>query len=256
MNRVYYTLQLFLLSSPPVEKPSVELQVARFLARLVVGIATVMAALTFFWRRAQLFRVRWFARKHSVIVGLGSAGSQLARALDDRGRSVVVIEKDPLNAEVAGLVERRIPVLHGDATDPVVLKQAGLKRAAHLVATCGDDSTNVNVVFAAQEGPAEGRPTPLEALAHIDDPEVRAALQARAVELWACSTVLLECFNVFEDAAAEMLREHPFQDHVAKGSRRSSWSLASASSAKPSPSWRPSGGTRIDPRGPTPWGSR
>jgi voltage-gated potassium channel Kch len=229
-NQVYGALQLFFLDSPTVEDPTVELTVARFVAPVVAGVATVRAVAALFWGRAQLLYARYFVRNHSVVAGLGNIGSHLVGALEREGRSVVVVERDVATPEISGLRARGIPVVVGDATDYMMLERAGLPRATHLVAACGDDGTNVNVVFAAQTSAvprrsklletlahivrAPRRSKPLEALAHIDDPELRGLLQARAIELWSRSTVLLECFNVFDDAAARMLEEHPFEARV------------------------------------------
>ena len=216
-DAAYGTLQLFILENS-VSDPDTELNIARFLAPLVAGIATIKVILVFFRERAQVFHARFLARGHSVVVGLGSKGSHLVLALDRDDRSVVVIEEDPARPEITGCRERGIPVIVGDATDHVVLRKAGLAQAAHLVATCGDDGTNVNVVFAAQRNATHGRKKPLEALAHIDDPDLRGVLQARAIELWSRSTVLIECFNVFEDAAPMVLEESPFEAAIAEHS--------------------------------------
>jgi TrkA-N domain len=213
-NCAYGALQHFLLAGPTVRDPSFGLNVARFLAPLILGVATLRLVAALLWGRWQLFHVRHFARGHCVIVGLGSVGSQLVRALDRDGKKVVVIEKDLANPEITSCRERLIPVIVGDASDHVILDKAGISEADHLIAACGDDGTNVNVVFAAG---AATRTTPLEALARIDDPDLRSVLQARAIELWGRSNVLLECFDVFDDAATMMLEAHRPDDMLAPG---------------------------------------
>jgi voltage-gated potassium channel Kch len=213
-ERFYGTLQLFLLQSDTAGDVDTKLDIARFGAPLIAGIATITVLLRIFRERVQLFRARFLARGHSVVVGLGDKGSHLVTALRRDDRRVVAIEWDATRPEITGCRERGIPVIVGDATDPVVLRRAGLAHAAHLVTTCGDDGTNVNVVFAAQRHTSRRRRRPLEALAHIDDPDLRGVLQARAIELWSRSTVLLECFNVFEDAAPMLLEQSPFEDVI------------------------------------------
>jgi homoserine dehydrogenase len=216
-NRVYATLRLFLFESPTVQDPNTQLVIARFLAPLVAGVATVRAILALFRERSQLFYIRYWARKRCVVVGLGSIGSQLVRALDRHGKALVVIEQDVTNPHIASCRERRIPVVTGDASDHLVLKKAGMSRAAYLIAACGDDGTNVDVIFAAQAVARKRTKAPLEALAHISDPDLRSELQARAIELWWGSKILLECFNVLDDAARVLLEVGRFDAAMADG---------------------------------------
>ena len=213
-NRVYATLQLFLLDSPSVDDPTRELDIARFLAPVVAGVATIGAVLALFKERAQSLHARFFARNHIVVVGAGVKGFHLVQALDANGSAVVVVEVDGANPAIVGCRERGVAVVIGDGTDDLVLRRAGVSRASHLVVVCGDDDTNVNVLSAAQRSMAAGSRRPLEVLVHIDDPDLRQVVQARAIELWSRSTVLLESFNIFEDVAAEMLEEQPFEGRI------------------------------------------
>jgi CPA2 family monovalent cation:H+ antiporter-2 len=75
---------------------------------------------------------------HAVICGYGRVARELAQALDARGIRYAVIEYNP---EIArGLRDRGVPVIYGDAANPVVLEHAHLK-GARLLAILMPDTT-------------------------------------------------------------------------------------------------------------------
>ncbi len=85
-----------------------------------------------------------------IVVGAGGIGSALVEiAVRDR-HNVVVIEKDPRKADA---MSRRhdILVINDDAASVDVLREAGAERADAIVATTGDDATNLMIVALAQK---------------------------------------------------------------------------------------------------------
>lgn len=69
-------------------------------------------------------------RRHAVICGFGRVGRELADALEKRGMQYLVIDYNP---EVAKETRGRgVPVVYGDAGNPVVLDHAELSRAVVL----------------------------------------------------------------------------------------------------------------------------
>ncbi len=85
-----------------------------------------------------------------IVVGAGGIGSALVEiAVRDR-HNVVVIERDPKKAD---LLSRRydILVINADAASQDVLEDAGADRADAIVATTGDDATNLMIVALAQK---------------------------------------------------------------------------------------------------------
>ncbi len=102
-----------------------------------------------------------------IICGLGQTGGRLAAALVDHV-PVVVIESNPSARQIAGARLRGISVLGGDASDPALLRQAGIERARTLVVTCGTEAVNVDVAAAASRAltsPPRGRT--LRVFAHL-----------------------------------------------------------------------------------------
>lgn len=84
-----------------------------------------------------------------IIVGGGKVGSYLTRELMRAGHEVVMVEKQERKATLLEqLLEERVALV-GDGCDPLVLEQAGLKRADVVVADTGDDEDNLVVCLIA-----------------------------------------------------------------------------------------------------------
>lgn len=80
-----------------------------------------------------------------LIVGGGKVGTYLTRALLAQRHEVVVVEKEQRKAGMLEqLLEEKVTVI-GDGCDPLVLEQAGVKRADVVVADTGDDEDNLVV---------------------------------------------------------------------------------------------------------------
>jgi trk system potassium uptake protein TrkA len=86
-----------------------------------------------------------------IVVGGGKVGTYLARALLAQDHEIIVIEKQPKKAQLmANLMETDVTMV-GDGCDPLVLDQAGLKRADVVVADTGDDEDNLVVCLIAKK---------------------------------------------------------------------------------------------------------
>jgi trk system potassium uptake protein TrkA len=82
-----------------------------------------------------------------VIVGAGDTGMNLARKLGDRpGVDIALIDADEERCKLASN-ELEALVLHGDATDPEILKQARLDHADVLAVLTGSDPLNTVVAM-------------------------------------------------------------------------------------------------------------
>jgi voltage-gated potassium channel len=82
---------------------------------------------------------------HYIICGYGRVGGQVIASLQQRKKHCVVIEQDSWD----GTEGDDLLFVHGDASDDDVLKQAGIDRAAGLVAATGDDPTNLYITVSA-----------------------------------------------------------------------------------------------------------
>lgn len=84
------------------------------------------------------------------IAGGGRTGAQLATQLLDQNHQVRLVEH---RRELLTLLHHEIPtevIYEGVATDPNVLKQAGLDKANVLVACTNDDATNLVLCYLAR----------------------------------------------------------------------------------------------------------
>ena len=210
LDSLYRATTLFAFGGvvePPVPPA---LQVARILAPILTGYAAVGALVLLSREQAQILGIRLFARAHVIVAGLGPGGSSLVLALSDRGVRVVVIESNPANTRMAGARERGIGVLVGDATDRALLRKAGIRRARHLVALCGSDGTNVDVVAAAVASSPAARRSVLTVFAQLLDLDLWRSLAEDASTFSTHPAGLrVEYFNVHAIGAQLLLEGHP-----------------------------------------------
>ena len=86
---------------------------------------------------------------HFILCGYGRVGRQVATEFDRDGVLFVVVEQDPTVIEEC-LAEGRL-ALFGEASNDVVLEEAGILRAKGLVATVDSDADNVFVTLSARK---------------------------------------------------------------------------------------------------------
>jgi voltage-gated potassium channel len=100
---------------------------------------------------------------HTIVCGYGRTGFYIVRDLREMKKPLVVIESDP--ERVALLQEEGIYHVQGDAGDEGVLEEAGLGRAASLVATLANDADNLFVTLSARS-----INNGLQIIARVEDP--------------------------------------------------------------------------------------
>jgi voltage-gated potassium channel len=127
----------------------------------LLGIGTLfygLATVTEFFVSGQLSGVRDQRRiqrmidsysEHHIICGFGRVGRQIARDLAMLGAHHVVIDTNPMNREYAR--SEGIPYLEGNAADDDVLLEAGIERAAAVIACVDNDAENIFVTLSARE---------------------------------------------------------------------------------------------------------
>ncbi|NIL99753.1 MAG: hypothetical protein GTN89_02080, partial [Acidobacteria bacterium] len=85
----------------------------------------------------------------AILVGAGTLGCELLKRIGDRW-VVTVVDRDPACLVAAQRV-RSVPVVEGDGSSRIVLKRAGLERAAAMIAATNDDDVNLEAVRLAAE---------------------------------------------------------------------------------------------------------
>jgi hypothetical protein len=144
----YRAIQLFSLNSGVVSEPPTPMliEIARWLGTAtllgVVG-ATASAVYRIFKTSIRIGRMRG----HTIVCGAGQRGSQIVKNLlkSDASRGVVVVEIDESNQNLGELRDLGAEVILGNALDSTVMKQAGIERAAKLVAVTHKDETNLGI---------------------------------------------------------------------------------------------------------------
>lgn len=207
LDTAYLTGQLFTLESGAVSGPLPwKLEVARFLAPVAAAVALIQALVSSFSFHLSRIWLRIRGR-HVIVAGLGEKGAIVVRELLRRGRRVVVIESDPLNASLGECRQLGALVITGRADDPLVLQRACVASATELIATSGSDSVNLEAATLAKRlcaKRASVRP-PLRCIVHVSDPTLQEALK-RHSPFANESSVTLEVVNVLQTGARVMIQ--------------------------------------------------
>lgn len=77
-----------------------------------------------------------------VIIGAGNAGKNLAERLSNEQHDIVIVDRDP---EKLAAVQSQVDIqtVEGEGTDPLILEQAGIRKADLLVAVTNRDEVNI-----------------------------------------------------------------------------------------------------------------
>ena len=204
----YLTLQLATIESGAISGPiSWELEVARFLTPLVAAYTAVLAVAAIFRKQLDLLRMR-ILRGHTIICGLGEKGWLLASELRQSGEDVVVIEMDPTNPRIDLCREMGIIVLERDAREPENLKVASINKANHLVAVCGDESTNAEIAVTARKLTTGRKHSVLNCAIHITNPNLCDLLRELEFGFESFPNFRLEIFNIIEQGTRYLVSKH------------------------------------------------
>jgi hypothetical protein len=176
---LYTSLKLIVGWYPmfPVAEPPI-LNFARFFAFFLMFATLIVALETIFYEST---RRRWCAYRggHTIICGMGAIGRQfITRYLDSAEYRFIVIESDPQHPGIAALRKDGVHVLTGDATSPLVLEKAGVKRAKNLIAVTGSDTRNA-IIAGVCERLRAGDPQEFICSVHIVNPLLCNLLQAK-----------------------------------------------------------------------------
>jgi len=91
--------------------------------------------------------------EHAILCGYGRVGRVVYEAIRQQAIGVVVIEQDA--GAVASLREQGVAVLHGSASNPVILERAGISRARILIAAIPDPLSIRRMVEMARDANPE-----------------------------------------------------------------------------------------------------
>lgn len=86
---------------------------------------------------------------HYIVCGCGRVGRQVARDLHEQQAEVVVIDPNPIHRQEAADIG--VGYIEGQAADDHILIQAGIARAAAVIACVDSDAENVYITLSARE---------------------------------------------------------------------------------------------------------
>ena len=200
-DRLYYTLQLFILSPTPLGPPPYGpmLSIAMYLAPLTTVLAVLQAV-------SAVFRVRFAAwvllrkRGHSVVVGAGPAAFVLARRLAETRPTVLVGSR--IGSDVAS--RDAVRIVDGDPTDEATLRAAGVRGAARVFALDNSGAVNASVALLVRSLNQAG----VAVYARADEGDLVAALRARRLGVDGHNGYRLDFFSIEDVAAVALLDLH------------------------------------------------
>ncbi len=142
--------------------PEAILSIAALVGLVTIAVSSYMAIgadhLYGFAKRIGLFRLFPAAKEeqadgesqhlsdHYIVVGINSLGREIANLLIARGSRVLAVDTDP--HKLAGL---NCNTMHGDAGDPAMLEEAGLKHARMLITALQIEETNDLLAYRCRE---------------------------------------------------------------------------------------------------------
>ncbi|WP_433047362.1 RyR domain-containing protein [Dactylosporangium sp. CS-033363] len=217
-DTTYYTLQLFVLGSDPLQPPvdqaiPWQLQAARFLAPLFTVATVVETTRVLLAGEIRRLRSR-LARRHAVICGDTPFAKALAAQLFATGERVVVVRSAPIRP--FELRHRRLLGVSGDARSPEVLRAAGLRRARWLY-ICGDDDQVNHAVSVTAGTELQLRRSSPWIFVQLNRQQTCHLLQARRLGAANSNRFRLDYFHVDDVAARSLYRRHPLPPRDADG---------------------------------------
>lgn len=82
---------------------------------------------------------------HIIVCGLGRVAYSVMIQLIETGYEVVVIESDWQSEFLSQALALNVPVIHGDAREPRILRLAGIDQAHSVIAVVNSDLTNIEI---------------------------------------------------------------------------------------------------------------
>ena len=188
-----------------------ELHIARISAPLTSISTLIIALFGIFgeqWNRFKISR----KRDHIVIIGFGSKGKYIMDEGLKRGNKIVIIENDPLNANLGYINRPKCRLLKADATHITTLKKAKISRAKSVFLLMGDDTKQINTCLLIHEIIKEskrGKSEPLYCVLHLQKQEFITTLRNHKLLHDIDDAFILKIFNVYENSARELFEEYP-----------------------------------------------
>lgn len=123
---------------------------------------------------------------YMILVGGGNVGLYLAKRLLANGHEVVILERDPRQAQRLSTLIGAENVMVGDGCEMIVQKDAGFERADVVVAVTGEDEDNLVICQMAKVVWSVKR-----VLARVNDPSHEAIFQQIGIDETVSATAII-----------------------------------------------------------------
>ncbi|HEY2885775.1 MAG TPA: NAD-binding protein [Rhizomicrobium sp.] len=150
------------------------------------------------------------ARNHVIVCGLGETGMKIVGSMQRAGKPVVVVTIDGTGANALACERLAITVLNGDASQPGMLKLAGLPRADSVIVTTGSDSQNLEIGLSTSAFLASQARRDVKLLVEVRSDWVLDTLLDHRTAALGGAHVEFHLFNTTADAARLLLRTPAF----------------------------------------------
>ncbi len=88
-------------------------------------------------------------KNHTIIVGAGRVGEEIAQSLAKKKKDFILIESD--TKVTSGLRKSKYVFIEGDALNEDILKRAGIEKASRIILTLPKTEQNILITLTAKE---------------------------------------------------------------------------------------------------------
>ena len=188
-----------------------QLEFARWFGMVFWASAVLTLVIRLFRESVHRVLVKFFARDHVIIAGLGQHGARLVEALRNKRRSVVVIESNRDHPAVDQCRRLGAVLLFGEPDDPVTILAAKLARASAILALFREEPDCVRTASAAyrilHSEKTNPRKPPVRFVLRLTEPGLLDVVRRHKIKTDPTDRIQFEILNSHEIAATTMVRE-------------------------------------------------
>lgn len=208
-NAFYKSIQLMLMHMESEDNIPLTLELARWMAIVLFGLAAVLTFLRFFRDELRQIRLQIPWPRHVVIVGLSPTALQLARCFHANGQRVVVVAPSATAEGIERYRGKGLTLVTGEIAKRSTLIKARVYRATQVIAASDEDSTNIAIAnetrkLIMEKGSRILRKGSVRLFVHLRDIDARTSLQKSHV-FDGAHRCEIRFFNFFDAAARKLL---------------------------------------------------
>lgn len=150
-----------------------------------------------------------FIREHVIVCGLNFRSFLIIKDLVQREIKPVIVESDGKNSLIESCKMLGLIVITGQPSDTVVLRRAGVKKAAYVLALNDIDENNAEIALnVIRMAPGKTR-RPLTCVIQVISPQLYWIIRKNAFSARKESAVQTEFFNSYAIGARTLLDQYP-----------------------------------------------